>query len=273
MERYAPTLKDLAPRDMVSRAIAREILEGRGIDGLDFVHLDLTHLGKERLAEKLSDITSFVRIYLGIDASRDLIPVAPTCHYMMGGIPTNLDAHVLGATGEVFGGCTLPESVPVCPSTGQQAGCNSLLDLVVFGRRAGKKIMDDLPHLQKTLVPESAEKEARGRIENVKSGKKGEKSSVLRRELQKTMTAHCSVFRNRKDLAGARSTVRELLERYETVRVDNKGRRFNTDLIEALELESLLHLGETILVSALAREESRGRTPGRITRKETTSIG
>jgi len=259
MERYAPTLKDLAPRDMVSRAIAREILEGRGIDGRDFVHLDLTHLGKDRLAEKLSDITSFVRIYLGVDANKDLIPVAPTCHYMMGGIPTNLDAQVLGATGEVFGGLyAAGECACVSVHGANRLGCNSLLDLVVFGRRAGKKIMEDLPHLQKTLVPEGAEKEARRRIENVKSRTKGEKSSVLRSELQKTMTANCSVFRNRKDLGGAISMVRDLLERYERVGVDNKGRRFNTDLIETLELESLLHLGETMLVSALAREESRG---------------
>jgi len=259
MERYAPTLKDLAPRDMVSRAIAREILEGRGIDGRDFVHLDLTHLNKERLAEKLSDITSFVRIYLGIDASKDLIPVAPTCHYMMGGIPTNLDAQVLGATGEVFGGLYASgECACVSVHGANRLGCNSLLDLVVFGRRAGKRMMEDLSGLESAPVPESAEGGAIKKIEDMKARKKGEKSSVLRGELQKTMTENCSVFRNRKDLAGAVSTVRELLKRYETLSVDHKGSRFNTDLMEALELESLLHLGETILVSALAREESRG---------------
>jgi len=259
MERYAPTLKDLAPRDMVSRAIAREIREGRGIDGRDFVHLDLTHLGKERLAEKLSDITSFVRIYLGLDATKDLIPVAPTCHYMMGGIPTNLDAQVLGVTGAVFEGLyAAGECACVSVHGANRLGCNSLLDLVVFGRRAGKKILEDLSHLQKARVPEGPEEAARRKIEDLKSRKKGEKSSALRSELQKTMTDSCSVFRNKEDLAGAIATVRGLLERYETVSVDNKGRRFNTDLLEALELESLLHLGEAILVSALAREESRG---------------
>ncbi|HEX9910120.1 MAG TPA: succinate dehydrogenase flavoprotein subunit, partial [Desulfatiglandales bacterium] len=259
MERYAPTLKDLAPRDMVSRAIAREIREGRGIDGRDFVHLDLTHLGKERLAEKLSDITSFVRIYLGLDATKDLIPVAPTCHYMMGGIPTNLDAQVLGVTGEVFEGMYgAGECACVSVHGANRLGCNSLLDLVVFGRRAGKKILEDLSHLQKTSVPEGTEETARRKIESLKTRKKGEKSSALRSELQKTMTDYCSVFRNREDLARAGSTVRGLLARYEAVSVDDKGRRFNTDLLEALELESLLHLGETILVSALAREESRG---------------
>ena len=259
MERYAPTLKDLAPRDMVSRAIAREIREGRGIDGRDFVHLDLTHLGKERLAEKLSDITSFVRIYLGLDATKDLIPVAPTCHYMMGGIPTNLDAQVLGKTGEIFEGLyAAGECACVSVHGANRLGCNSLLDLVVFGRRAGKKILEDLSHLQKTPIPLSPEEAARQKIEGLKSRKSGEKTGTLRIELQKTMTDACSVFRNKEDLAGAIATVRGLLDRYQRVSVDNKGRRFNTDLLEALELESLLYLGETILVSALAREESRG---------------
>jgi len=259
MERYALTLKDLAPRDMVSRAIAREIREGRGIEGRDFVHLDLTHLGKERLAEKLSDITSFVRIYLGLDATKDLIPVAPTCHYMMGGIPTNLDAQVLGASGEIFEGLyAAGECACVSVHGANRLGCNSLLDLVVFGRRAGKKILEDLSHLQKAPISQGPEEAATQKIEGLKSRKSGEKTGALRSELQKTMTDHCSVFRNREDLAGAIATVRGLLERYEKVSVDNKGRRFNTDLLEALELESLLCLGETILLSALAREESRG---------------
>jgi len=259
MERYAPTLKDLAPRDMVSRAIAREIREGRGIDGRDFVHLDLTHLGKERLAEKLSDITSFVRIYLGLDATKDLIPVAPTCHYMMGGIPTTLDAQVVGVTMDIFEGLyAAGECACVSGHGANRLGCNSLLDLVVFGRRAGKKILEELSHLQKTRIPQGPEEAARKKIEELKSRKSGEKTGALRTELQKTMTDACSVFRNKEDLGGALATVRGLLGRYEAVSVDNKGRRFNTDLLEALELESLLYLGEAILVSALAREESRG---------------
>jgi succinate dehydrogenase / fumarate reductase flavoprotein subunit len=259
MERYAPTLKDLAPRDMVSRAIAREVREGRGIDGRDFVHLDLTQLGKDRLAEKLSDITSFVRIYLGLDATKDLIPVAPTCHYMMGGIPTNLDGQVLGAKGEIFEGLyAAGECACVSVHGANRLGCNSLLDLVVFGRRAGKKILEDLPHLQRPPIPQSPEGAARRKIEDLKSRKKGEKSSALRNELQKTMTDRCSVFRNGDDLTGAITTVKGLIERYEAMSVDDKGARFNTDLLEALELESLLYLGEAILASALSREESRG---------------
>jgi succinate dehydrogenase flavoprotein subunit len=259
MEQYAPTLKDLAPRDMVSRAIAREIRGGRGIGGRDFVHLDLTHLGKERLAEKLSDITSFVRIYLGLDATKDLIPVAPTCHYMMGGIPTNLDAQVLGVSGEIVEGLyAAGECACVSVHGANRLGCNSLLDLVVFGRRAGRKILEEVSHLQKTPISQGPEEAARKKIEGLKSRKSVEKTGALRSDLQKTMTDHCSVFRNREDLVGAIATVRGLLERYEKVSVDHKGRRFNTDLLEALELESLLTLGETILVSALAREESRG---------------
>ncbi len=259
MERYAPTLKDLAPRDMVSRAIAREIREGRGIGGRDFVHLDLTHLGKERLAEKLSDITSFIRIYLGLDATKDLIPVAPTCHYMMGGIPTNLDAQVLGVTGQIFEGLyAAGECACVSVHGANRLGCNSLLDLVVFGRRAGKKILEEVPHLQKTPIFQGPEEMARKKIEGLKSRKSGEKIATFRSELQRTMTDACSVFRSKEGLAGALATVRGLLDRCVNVSVDNKGLRFNTDLLEALELESLLYLGETILVSALARQESRG---------------
>ena len=212
MERYAPTLKDLAPRDMVSRAIAREIREGRGIDGRDFVHLDLTHLGKERLAEKLSDITSFVRIYLGLDATKDLIPVAPTCHYMMGGIPTTLDAQVVGVTMDIFEGLyAAGECACVSVHGANRLGCNSLLDLVVFGRRAGKKILEELSHLQKTRIPQGPEEAARKKIEELKSRKSGEKTGALRSELQKTMTDACSVFRNKEDLGGALATVRGLL--------------------------------------------------------------
>lgn len=259
MEGYAPGLKDLAPRDVISRAIFEEIREGRGIGGRDYVHLDLTHLGKERLAAKLSDISSFVRIYLGIDPVKDLIPVQPTCHYMMGGIPTNLDGQVLDENQQVIQGLyAAGECACVSVHGANRLGCNSLLDLVVFGRRAGKKILQALDGLAWISLPDQPERDTLTKIDRLKKRQNGEKAAVLRSEMQETMTVCCSVFRNKKDLNKALATIRSLMERYEGVAIDNRGLGFNTDLTEALELESLLNLSYIILVSALAREESRG---------------
>jgi succinate dehydrogenase / fumarate reductase, flavoprotein subunit len=259
MERYAPTLKDLAPRDMVSRAIAREIREGEGVGGKDFVHLDLTHLGPERIKEKLSDISSFVRIYLGLDTAKDLVPVAPTCHYMMGGIPTDLDGRVLDQEGRPMPGLyAAGECACVSVHGANRLGCNSLLDLVVFGRRSGKKILGDLPHLEKPSLTGSAHEKSASRVETIKNRKKGHKAWTLREEMQKLMTDACSVFRSGERLGKALEGIEALKEAYETIAIDDPGRRFNTDLTEALELESLLHLAEATLLSAQAREESRG---------------
>jgi succinate dehydrogenase / fumarate reductase flavoprotein subunit len=259
MERYASTLKDLAPRDMVSRAISQEIREGRGIDGKDFVHLDLTHLGKERLEEKLSDISSFVRIYLGLDPSQDLIPVQPTCHYMMGGIPTNLDGQVLGLDqAPVPGLYATGECACASVHGANRLGCNSLLDLVVFGRRAGKKMVSQLPHLSQQGLPKDGDLAMRERLDNFKGKEGDERAASLRQELQETMSQCCAVFRDRKSLQTGVDKVRALKDRYGDVSVEDLGDQFNTALLEALELESLLNLAEVILVSALAREESRG---------------
>lgn len=259
MTRYAPTLKDLAPRDMVSRAIAREIREGRGVGGKDFVHLDLTHLGPERIREKLSDISSFVRIYLGLDTAKDLVPVAPTCHYMMGGIPTDLNAQVLDRESRPFQGLyAAGECACVSVHGANRLGCNSLLDLVVFGRRAGKKILEDLPHLEGSSLQENTLDKSVSGVQAIKSRKKGEKAWAVREKMQELMTEACSVFRSGDGLAKALEAIGELKETYENIAIDNPGLRFNTDLLEALELGSLLHLAEAILVSAKAREESRG---------------
>jgi succinate dehydrogenase / fumarate reductase flavoprotein subunit len=258
MERYAPTLKDLAPRDMVSRAIAQEVRQGRGVDGMDFVHLDLTHLGTDRLAEKLQDISSFVRIYLGLDPARDLIPVEPTCHYMMGGIPTDLEGAVLGPDLELFHGLyAAGECACVSVHGANRLGCNSLLDLVVFGRRAGKRILQDLDHLEGGPVPDGAD-EARSKLERIKGRRKGVRPHILRTRVQEIMSESCSVYRNSAGLLNGLEAVRGLIARLEEVSPDDKGRRFNTDLTDCIELECLLTLSEVILVSAEAREESRG---------------
>jgi succinate dehydrogenase / fumarate reductase flavoprotein subunit len=259
MERYAPTLKDLAPRDMVSRAIMREIREGRGIGGKDFVHLDLTHLGKERIETKLSDISSFVRIYQGIDPIEDLIPVQPTCHYMMGGIPTNLNGQVLDENHQPLPGLyAAGECACVSVHGANRLGCNSLLDLVVFGRRAGCQIREDIERLDWTTLSKAPEKNIISKIDTIKTRTKGEKAAPIREEMQTFMTNTCSVFRNEQDLSHTLSFIQTLKDRYKEIIIDNKGHLFNTDLMEALELEALLGLAEIVIVSGLNRQESRG---------------
>jgi succinate dehydrogenase / fumarate reductase flavoprotein subunit len=259
MEKYAPTIKDLAPRDMVSRSIMIEIAEGRGINGRDFVHLDLTHLGKEKLQQKLSDISSFARIYLGIDVASEPIPVAPTCHYMMGGIPTDVNGRVLDASGRCVKGLyAAGECACISVHGANRLGCNSLVDLVVFGRRAGLAIKEDLPDLAFETISNERQEFAKNKVDTLKSRTSGEKSAVLRSELQNLMAEKCSVFRNEVELHSALVELRALQDRYKTVYVENKGNSYNTDLLDALELESLLGLAETILIGAEVRKESRG---------------
>jgi succinate dehydrogenase / fumarate reductase flavoprotein subunit len=259
MERYAPTIKDLAPRDMVSRAMFTEIREGRGINGRDYVHLDLTHLGAERLAERLSDIASFVRIYLGIDPAKDLIPVQPTCHYMMGGIPANVDGQVVDVDERTIPGFYAAGECSCLSLHGaNRLGCNSLLDLVVFGRRAGEMMAEDLKKLPWNDPPDHPEERVVSGIKDLKGRKKGEKVGHLRKSLQEVMGKDCAVFRREDALKEALSEVRTLKEKYEKIAISNLGERFNTDLLEAFELEGLIGLAEAIVMSALARRESRG---------------
>lgn len=259
MEKYAQTLKDLAPRDMVSRAIAEEIRVGRGIDKSDFVNLDLTHLGKERLDRKLSDISSFVRIYLGIDPVKDMIPVAPTCHYMMGGIPTNIDGQVLDENHDPAHGLfAAGECACVSIHGANRLGCNSLLDLVVFGRRAGNTIAEVIKQFEYIEISDQHVKHAYERIEKLKKRKKGERASSIRKEMQSCMTEYCSVFRNKNGLEKGLNKIRELINRYDNVIIDDQGSVYNTNLLEAIELESLLYLAEAILECAKHRNESRG---------------
>ncbi len=259
MEKYAPTIKDLAPRDMVSRAMMTEIREGRGIDGRDFVNLDLTHLGEEKLRERLSDITSFAKIYLGVDLTTEPIPVSPTCHYMMGGIPTDVDGRVLDEKHEPIPGLyAAGECACISVHGANRLGCNSLVDLVVFGRRAGKMIREDLRRLEWRSLPEAPEDRVSRRIRDLKERNSGEKVFALREAMQQVMTDQCSVFRNEKDLKEAISELDVLEERYSQICIDDHGDHFNTDLLEAIELESLLGIASVTLRSALARKESRG---------------
>lgn len=259
MEKYAPTIKDLAARDVASRAIATEIREGRGIDGGDFVHLDLTHLGEERLKEKLSDISSFARIYLGIDPAKDPIPVQPTCHYMMGGVPTNTHGQVLDENHQKIPGLYgAGEIACVSVHGANRLGCNSLLDLLVFGRRAGGMMVEDLKALPWTDLPNRPEERFLSKVDSLKKKQKGEKPWSLRAPLQQIMTEHCSIFRREEDLSKALAGIGDLKERYKDIAIDDRGLRFNTNLLEAVELEHLLGLSEALVLSAMARQESRG---------------
>ena len=259
MERYAPTIKDLAARDIVSRSIALEIREGRGIGGKDYVHLDLTHLGEQKLAERLSDITSFVKIYLGLDPAKELVPIAPTCHYMMGGIPTNVHGQVLNENHQPVPGLyAAGECSCISLHGANRLGCNSLLDLVVFGRRAGEQMLEDGRTLDWVAPPANPQGRMEARIRELKEPGSPVRASTVRRALQQTMMDNCSVFRHAETLEEALSDIKGLEEEYKRVRCENRSSRYNTDLQDVIELEHSLGLAEAIVQSALARQESRG---------------
>ena len=258
MPDYAPTLKDLAPRDVVSRAIDTEIRQGRGVNGTDYVHLDLTGLGADKIEEKLSDISSFARIYLGVDSATEPIPVTPTCHYMMGGIPTDLNGRVLDKHGKpIIGLYAAGEAACVSVHGANRLGTNSLLDLVVFGRRAGISIAQDEKNLHLSDISRDIVNKLTSKINAIKRSK-GPKPASLRARMRQIMTDCCSVFRNNDDMEKGLEQILSIKEQYRSVSIDNKADKFNTDLLDASELESLLGLAEVILVSAIARTESRG---------------
>ncbi len=260
MERYAPTLKDLAPRDIVSRAILNEIREGKGVDGKDYVYLDLRHLGKERLNQKLPEITTFVKTYVGIDPAEMPIPIAPTCHYMMGGIPTDVDGHVLAdRTGTILPGLyAVGECACVSVHGANRLGCNSLIDLVVFGRKAGLSILKEIKARTFQPLPLQAESIVVDKINGLLESKCIEGIPAIRENMQQLMTQQCSVFRNGPAILQALAQIRQLKKRYLTVGLTNKSRVFNYELQEALELNNMLRVAEIIVYSALMRTESRG---------------
>jgi len=261
MERYAPTVKDLAPRDMVSRAIQTEVLEGRGVgEAGDAVYLDLTHLPPEQIDEKLPDITEFVRTYLGIEPKTAPIPIQPTAHYAMGGIPTNVAGEVVtDASGTVFPGLyAAGECACVSVHGANRLGTNSLLDIVVFGKRGGAAMAAFAASTDLPPLPAGVADGVMSRIDVMKSGHGREKVGAVRADLQAAMTEKAFVFRNEELLAGALEAVRDLTARYEEVTIDDKGPTFNYDLTEALELGYLLDLAEASVASARARTESRG---------------
>ncbi len=260
MEHYAPTLKDLAPRDIVSRAILKEINEGKGVDGKDYVHLDLRGLGKEVLDQKLPEITSFVKTYLGIDPSQAPIPVAPTCHYAMGGIPTDVEGHVIAdLTGAVLPGFyAVGECACVSVHGANRLGCNSLIDLIVFGKRAGLSILREVKERIFPPLPEQAESVVEDKINSLLESKGTERIHVLRETLQCLMTQQCSVFRNGKNLKQTLEQIQELKHKVQNIGLTNKSKIFNMELQEAFELYNMIRVAEVIVYSAFQRRESRG---------------
>ncbi|CAL9307919.1 succinate dehydrogenase flavoprotein subunit [Actinospica acidiphila] len=260
MEKYAPVMKDLASRDVVSRSIYTEIREGRGCgpEG-DHVYLDLTHLPPEQLDAKLPDITEFARTYLGIEPYTDPIPIQPTAHYAMGGIPTNVKGEVLADNTTVVPGLYAAGEVACVSVHGaNRLGTNSLLDINVFGKRAGIAAAEYAQTADFVELPENPESLVVGQIERLRSSTGNERVAELRRELQETMDANVMVFRTEQTIKTAVEKIAELRERYKNVAIQDKGKRFNTDLLEAVELGNLLDLAEVMAVSALARKESRG---------------
>jgi len=262
MEKYAPKLMELAPRDLASRSIQTEINEGRGINGEGYVHLDLRHLGEAKLNERLPEIRSFCRKIIGFDPVKEPIPIQPTAHYSMGGIPVTVDGEVLGdgKTQKVEGFYAAGECSCVSVHGANRLGTNSLLEAVVYGRRAGKAIVQFLikKGTEKAELPEETRKNMIARVERFKQKTGDEKVGKIRLELQETMMSKVGVFREEKSLQEALDKVHELEKRAEKIQIDDKGMKFNTDLTEAMELDNLLHFAELIVKGALNRQESRG---------------
>ncbi|MGH2522918.1 MAG: succinate dehydrogenase flavoprotein subunit [Anaerolineales bacterium] len=274
MERYAPTMKDLASRDVCSRAIYLEIRDGRGIGGKDYVYLDIRPdsinryqsgpsgkvVTSEELEHKLPDIIEMMRVYMGVEPMREPVPIQPTAHYAMGGVPTDNDGWVRAdAEGKMVAGLyAAGECACVSVHGANRLGTNSLVDLVVFGRRGGKAVAEFCKTAEFAPLPKDPEAEVVAELERVRTNDGSERAARLRKEMQDVMMDNVGVFRDGGLLESALDKVRELKARYQQVKIDDKGRRFNTDLLETFELGCLLDLAEATAVSALNRTESRG---------------
>ncbi|MCD4687148.1 MAG: FAD-binding protein, partial [Anaerolineae bacterium] len=276
MERYAPSIKDLASRDVVSRAIYLEIKAGRGIKGQRYVHLDITpetvnrylaESGEDRRIDraydesKLPDILDFCRTYLGVDPVTEPMPVQPTAHYGMGGIPTDLDGQaVIDAQGTPLPGLyAAGEAACVSVHGANRLGTNSLTDLIVFGRRSGKHMADTCAGADFTPLPDNPAGEVQETLDRIRAADGSRKPYEIRTEMQQAMMEHVGVFRSAEGMQQAVETLRRLQDEFKTnLAIDDRGTRFNSDLFEAWELGCLLDVAEVTAVSALAREESRG---------------
>ncbi len=261
MERYAPTVKDLAPRDLVSRAIYQEIKEGRGAGPRkDAVWLDVRHLPREVIEEKLPDVTEFARVYLSVEPTTELVPIQPTAHYAMGGIPTDVDGRVVVGPDEtpVPGLYAAGECACVSVHGANRLGTNSLLDIVVFGRRGGRHMAEFAQGADLPALPERPEGFTREMLEGLMSRREGANAADIRSDLQEHMFDLAFVVRTETGLKKMQEILAGLRERYERVAVQDPGRRYNTELMEAVELGFLLDCADALVAAALARDESRG---------------
>ncbi|MFN2136986.1 MAG: succinate dehydrogenase flavoprotein subunit [Candidatus Promineifilaceae bacterium] len=275
MERYAPSIKDLASRDVVSRAIYLEIEAGRGIEGQNYVHLDVTpetvnyylekdgeerRISREYIEAKLPDIADFTKTYLGVDPVVEPMPVQPTAHYAMGGIPTDLDGRVLidAQNNPLPGLYAAGEAACVSVHGANRLGTNSLTDLVVYGKISGEHMAAYCKETELLPLPEDAADQAMAEFQRMRDSKGGVKPHIVRKKMQRTMTKNVSVFRTEETMAAAIDDLANLKEEYINVQIDDQGQQFNTDLLEAWELGCLLDLAEATAVCALARKESRG---------------
>jgi succinate dehydrogenase / fumarate reductase flavoprotein subunit len=281
MSKYAPSIKDLASRDVVSRAIYTEIRDGRGVNGKNYVYLDVrpesvikyaavdgrtntdgspyTITGEQILA-KLPDIIDFCRVYLGVDPITQMMPIQPTAHYTMGGIPTNKYGEVVIDDKNTLlpGLYAAGECACVSVHGGNRLGCNSLLDLVVFGKHSGLRAAEYAKQAEFEKLPEDAEAGVKAQFDTIRHGTGKENAFDIASEMKKVMFDYVGIYRTEKDMQAATEKIRELQERFKHVKVTDSGKIFNTELISAWELGCMLDLAEIIGVSALNRKESRG---------------
>jgi succinate dehydrogenase / fumarate reductase, flavoprotein subunit len=265
MERYAPSAKDLASRDVVSRAMTMEIREGRGVGQLkDHIHLHIEHLDPKVIHERLPGISETARIFAGVDVTREPIPVLPTCHYNMGGVPTNYRGEAVTRKGEdpnaiIPGLMAIGEAACVSVHGANRLGSNSLLDLVVFGRAAAIRAAEILANGEKHRpLPKDAGQNALHRLDKARNAKGDIPTSKLRLDMQKAMQNDCAVFRTGKTLSEGVAKIRDIWKDRDRVKVEDRSLIWNSDLMETLELENLLDQAVVSIESALNREESRG---------------
>jgi len=265
MERYAPTAKDLASRDVVSRAMSMEIREGRGVGPhKDHIYLHLEHLGADLLHERLPGISETVKIFAGVDVTKAPIPMIPTVHYNMGGIPTNIHTEVLNPTPDdpdrvVPGLMAVGEAACVSVHGANRLGTNSLLDLVVFGRAAALRAKEILqPGATQAPLPPKAGEKALDRLDRVRHAKGGTTVSDLRLNMQRTMQTHAAVFRTSELLKEGVEKMEKVAAGYDDIRIADRSLIWNSDLVEAMELDNLIGNALTTIVGAEARKESRG---------------
>jgi succinate dehydrogenase / fumarate reductase flavoprotein subunit len=261
MEQYAPSRMELAPRDIVSRAEQSEIDAGRGVDGKDFIHLDLRHLGEARIMERLPQIRQLGIDFTSVDCVTDPLPIQPTAHYSMGGIPTDKFSQVvMDAEGtKMEGFFAAGECACVSVHGGNRLGTNSLLDATVFGRRAGMSALEYARNVDFAKVNEAPEKtKVLKSFDDIFQRDGSESYNDIRNEMKEVMMEKCGVFRDEEKLKSCIETIKNLRSRFKKGKVTDKGKLFNTEIYEILELENMLEMAQIIAVSALARKESRG---------------